>query len=201
MSSFKLKVSGGTLSQDNKKAIFSDSAKSGDIITITLDTDTVIGNSKIVITYKPDTYEYVEGKAQTYTLNSGKGATFRIDADYALFKNGGKVFVDNKEVASKFITSKEGSTIITLAEEFLKTLKAGQHEIKVVFSNNVESKAGFVVAEQQTQTNTNTNTNTTTETSITNTSTEKPTDYKSNPDTGIVRISYADLSVVNAINF
>ena len=97
----------------------------------------------------PKEYKFAEGANQTYTIDESENATFRIDADYSLFENGGKVYVDNILVDSKNYTSKAGSTIITLKDAYLKTLAVGEHTLKVTFSDNGESITKFIIKEQQ----------------------------------------------------
>ena len=95
----------------------------------------------------PKEYKFTEGANQTYTIDESKNATFRIDADYSLFTN--KVYVDNKLVDSTNYDSKSGSTVITLKDEYLKTLSVGEHTLKVAFSDNGEATTKFTIKEKQ----------------------------------------------------
>ena len=95
----------------------------------------------------PKEYKFTEGANQTYTIDESKNATFRIDADYSLFTN--KVYVDNKLVDSTNYDSKSGSTVITLKDEYLKTLSVGEHTLKVTFSDNGEATTKFTIKEKQ----------------------------------------------------
>ena len=106
----------------------------------------------------PKKYKFTEGANQTYTIDESKKATFRIDAEYSLFIN--KVYVDNKLVDSTNYDSKSGSTVITLKDEYLKTLSVGEHTLKVAFSDNGEAITKFTVKEKQQNTNTEDNKNT-----------------------------------------
>ncbi len=106
----------------------------------------------------PKEYKFIEGANQTYTIDESKNATFRIDADYSLFTN--KVYVDNKLVDSTNYDSKTGSTVITLKDEYLKTLSVGEHTLKVAFSDNGEAITKFTIKEKQQNTNTEDNKNT-----------------------------------------
>ena len=103
----------------------------------------------------PKEYNFIEGANQTYTIDESKNATFRIDADYSLFTN--KVYVDNKLVDSTNYDSKSGSTVITLKDEYLKTLSVGEHELKVTFSDNGEAITKFTIKEKQPENNNITN--------------------------------------------
>ena len=99
----------------------------------------------------PKEYKFTEGANQTYTIDESKNATFRIDADYSLLTN--KVYVDNKLVDSTNYDSKSGSTVITLKDEYLKTLSVGEHTLKVAFSDNREAITKFTIKEKQQNTN------------------------------------------------
>ena len=92
-------------------------------------------------------YEFIEGANQIYTVDESKDATFRVNADYSLFTN--KVYVDNKLVDSTNYDSKSGSTVITLKDEYLKTLSVGEHTLKVTFSDNGEATTKFTIKEKQ----------------------------------------------------
>ena len=104
---------------------------------------------------KPKEYKFIEGTNQTYTIDKSKNATFRVDADYSLFTN--KVYVDNELVDSTNYDSKSGSTIITLKDEYLKTLSPGEHALKVAFSDNGEATTKFTIKEEQPENNNVTN--------------------------------------------
>ena len=108
----------------------------------------------------PKEYKFTEGANQTYTIDESKNATFRVDAEYNLFENGGKVYVGDILVDNNNYTSKSGSTIITLKDAYLKTLSVGEHTLKVTFSDNGEAITKFTIKEKQQNTNTEDNKNT-----------------------------------------
>ena len=91
-------------------------------------------------------YKFIEGANQTYTINKSNGAMFRINADYNLFEDGGKVYVDNILLDIDNYTSKSGSTIITLNDTYLKTLSVGEYTLKVTFKDGREVSTKFVIA-------------------------------------------------------
>lgn len=95
----------------------------------------------------PKEYKFIEGANQTYTIDESKNATFRIDANYSLFTN--KVYVDDKLVDSTNYDSKSGSTVITLKDEYLKTLSVGEHTLKVAFTDGGEATTKFIVKSKQ----------------------------------------------------
>ncbi len=100
------------------------------------------------------TYEYIDNTAnQTYTIGTDDTATFRINADYSLFENGGKVYVDDTLVSSDNYTSKSGSTIITFTKDYMSSLSEGEHTLKVAFNNNATATTKFTVAKAEESTN------------------------------------------------
>ncbi|MBR6033753.1 MAG: hypothetical protein IKP28_03320 [Clostridia bacterium] len=151
-------------------------------------------------------YKFVEDGTKTTALDKNEPATFKIDADYSLFEEGGKVFVDKKQVSSDMYTSKAGSTIITLAKEFMSSLEEGEHLLEVVFNNNATATTTFEIAkvdtteEAEPANNTETTTTETTETPAT-TTTETTSTLK-NPTTGdniVVWISIMVISIVGIV--
>ena len=95
----------------------------------------------------PKEYKFTEGANQTYTIDESKDAMFRIDADYSLFTN--KVYVDDNLLDIENYESKEGSTIVTLKDSYLKSLSIGEHTLKVVFSDGITSKTKFIIKEKE----------------------------------------------------
>ena len=107
----------------------------------------------------PKEFKFIEGVNQTYTIGESNNATFRVDAEYNLFENGGKVYIDEALVDSKNYTSKSGSTIITLTDAYLKTLSVGEHTLKVAFTNGGNATTKFKVAKKAEENNNNGNNN------------------------------------------
>ena len=108
---------------------------------------------------KPKEYNVIEGANQKYTIDESKNATFRINAEYNIFENGGKVYVDNTLVDNNNYTSKSGSTIITLKDAYLKTLSVGEHTLKVAFTDGGEATTKFEIAKKVEENNNNNNNN------------------------------------------
>ena len=107
----------------------------------------------------PKEYKFVEGVNQTYTIGESNNATFRVDAEYNLFENGGKVYIDEALVDSKNYTSKSGSTIITLTDAYLKTLSVGEHTLKVAFTDGGNVTTKFKVVKKAEENNNGNNNN------------------------------------------
>lgn len=113
--------------------------------------------AKVQATAEKPTYEYIDDTAnQTYKINQDETLTFRINADYSLFENGGKVYVDGTETTE--YTSKSGSTIITLNKDYVNLLSVGEHTLKVAFNNGGEATTKFTIAKaEETKTEESTN--------------------------------------------
>ena len=98
----------------------------------------------VVDTSKND-YKYTEGENLEYDPSKDESATFRINTEYKYFENGGKVFVDEELVDEANYSSKSGSTVIEFTKEYMASLKAGEHSLKVVFNNNKEATTKFTI--------------------------------------------------------
>ena len=97
----------------------------------TLSLNNISEDTNVVIKAQKISYEVVEGARQTYTINEDDKATFKINAAYSLFKNGGAVLVDKTIVDEGSYTSKDGSVIINFNKEFLDSLALGVHTLDV----------------------------------------------------------------------
>ena len=107
-------------------------------------------------TEEEPTYEFIDNTAnQTYTINQDDALTFRINADFSLFENGGKVFVDGTETNE--FTASSGSTVITFAKDYVSSLSEGEHTLKVAFNNGGEATTKFTVAKANTEAEETTN--------------------------------------------
>lgn len=84
-------------------------------------------------------------EVKKFHQDSSSALVFRFLVDYSNFQNGGKVYVDDKEISSSNYISKSGSTIIELKPEYLKTLGVGAHTITVAFTNGQKLSEGFEV--------------------------------------------------------
>ncbi len=91
------------------------------------------------------TYPVIEGKAQEFDFSKDSTLTFRIDADYSLFKDGGKVYMDGKLVDKKYYTTREGSTIVEFKKEFVDTLSNGAHKLVLEFTDGGTAETTFTV--------------------------------------------------------
>ena len=90
-------------------------------------------------------YNFIEGINQIYVISKNDIMKFRINADYSLFENGGKVYIDDVLVDSSNYTSESGSTIINFKKSFVDKLSKGEHTLKVVFNDNGVAITRFVI--------------------------------------------------------
>ena len=160
---------------------------------------------------KPKEYKFIEGANQKYIIDKSKNATFRIDAEYNVFENDGKVYVDNTLVDNSNYTSKSGSTIITLKDAYLKTLSVGKHTLKVTFTDGGEAATKFVIAKKVEENenkdnnnnnkndNNNNNKNDNIDNNTSNTESKNKEENISNPKTGdnvMLYVAIASMSIL-----
>ena len=94
----------------------------------------------------PTNYEVIDGANKTFKVGKDK-VTFEINADYSYFEEGGKVYIDGKEIDE--FTSKAGSTIITVSDEYIASLEEGEHTLKVAFNNGANATAKFTIEKEK----------------------------------------------------
>ena len=103
-----------------------------------------------------DIYKVIEGADAVWTAGSTDSIVIRIrqaginnkifDDTFIMFSRAGsKIYIDGELTDSKFITAEEGSVIITIMPEFLKTLSTGEHTISVLFDNDVTVTSKFTI--------------------------------------------------------
>ena len=86
-------------------------------------------------------YRIVEGANGTWTQNSDGTLTVRANGEFGKFTG---VKVDNVLIDAKNYTAISGSTIVTLKNDYLKTLSAGKHKLTVLYTDG-ECSANFEV--------------------------------------------------------
>ena len=124
--------------------------------------NTVPESSSSTTSTSKSTISVLEGKNQEYNINSGKDLVFRFDVEYTVFKNGGKIYLDNKELDSNKYTTKSGSTIVSINNDYAKTLSKGTHTIQLALADGKTADSSFTVTDgTTTATNTTNTTNTT----------------------------------------
>ena len=100
---------------------------------------------EIATTFNKLPYDVIEGAGQIVDLDKGDTAKFRIDADYEVFADGGKVYVDGTIVDPENYTSWDGSTYIQLTDEYLNTLSVGEHTLVVAFNDGRTATTTFTI--------------------------------------------------------
>ena len=89
------------------------------------------------------TYSFIDGQNQVYTIGKSHDLTFRVNADYSLFNE--QVYLDNELVDVSNYTSKSGSTIITFKDEFVNNLTVGNHNLKIKFADSGVAETQFTM--------------------------------------------------------
>ena len=116
----------------------------GNNITLTNNTFNMPkSNVTINATFKPIEYKFTSGENSTY---ENEDLTFTLDGDYDLVD---KVLVNNIELDSSNYIIKEGSTVITLKNEYLKTLSAGTYNLTVAYKNGTNTTTIFIIKDKQ----------------------------------------------------
>ena len=113
----------------------------------------VTGDHTIAVTFKqkktPKTdtvdYEIIDGKDETWTLDSDGNLTIKGNGDFSKFVG---VKVDGNLLDTKYYTAKEGSTIITLKAEYLNTLSVGSYTFEIVW-NDGSANTSFTIEEDE----------------------------------------------------
>lgn len=93
------------------------------------------------------TYKIIEGADGTYTINADGTYTIRANGEFIKFVS---VEMDGKVVDSKNYTAKSGSTIITFSKEYMSSLSAGKHTVKVNFTDG-SAETTLTVAQKDTK--------------------------------------------------
>ena len=95
----------------------------------------------------PASYDFIAGSEPVFTKGKDKEVVFKIDANFNLFVDGGKVFVNGELLDSEDYTANTGSTIITLSKKYLESLSNGNYELRVEFNNGAVSTTTFTVVD------------------------------------------------------
>ena len=90
---------------------------------------------------KAPEYTITKGDAAKWTLKSTKTLSFTASGDFDKFVG---VSVDGKRISESRYTAKKGSTVITLKNAFLNTLKTGEHTITIHFDDG-KAEGSFTI--------------------------------------------------------
>lgn len=129
----------------------------------------IMPDSKVTITtaFEPIQFKFSKVDSSTYD-NSNGSLTFVLDGNLELFK---AVYINGVELDSKNYTLASGSTIITLKDEYLKTLDNGEYTLKVEYTTGVSDSTEFTVTNSTTKGSAISNINSSTKEEKTNKST------------------------------
>ena len=108
-----------------------------------------------VIIYISPEYRIIDGANSSWTQNTSGTVVIRGNGAYVDFR---KVKVDGKVIDPANYEAKEGSTIITLKAEYLKTLAEGSHTFAIVWRNGIAG-TNFTVAANTSGNNSGNNSN------------------------------------------
>lgn len=97
----------------------------------------------ISVTFKKKTiapvkveYEILDGKNECWILNSTGGLSIKGSGPYSKFEN---IKVEGTIVDKKFYSVKDGSTIVTLKDEYLNSISVGTHIIELIWTDGSAS--------------------------------------------------------------
>ena len=113
-----------------------------DIATLTV-TDNITSSTESSTESESIQYEILDGADSSWTQNTDGSVVIRGSGDISKFQN---VKVDGNVVDAQYYTVTEGSTIITLKPEYLRTLSTGSHTIEIVWTDGSAS-THFTVAQ------------------------------------------------------
>ena len=84
----------------------------------------------------PVSYKILDGANSDWKQNTEETITIRGNGDFSKFVG---VKIDGNTIDAKNYTAKEGSTIITLTTDYLKTLSIGTHTFEIVWTDGLAS--------------------------------------------------------------
>lgn len=90
----------------------------------------------------PVSYKILDGANSDWKQNTEETITIRGNGDFSKFVG---VKIDGNTIDAKNYTAKEGSTIITLTTDYLKTLSIGTHTFEIVWTDG-SANTNFTVS-------------------------------------------------------
>ena len=92
-------------------------------------------------------YEFTQGADAEWKQDSNGDLTFKLNGEFAKFVG---VEIDGQAVDAKYYTAVAGSTIVTFKADYLKTLSAGEHTLRVVYEDGSASTEFEIKAAEKT---------------------------------------------------
>ena len=122
-----------SLKSDGSMELLSADVKNG-MITFTTDGSPyyVLGEKDSTISTLPP--EIIKGKGQSIVAGENKEVSFTSNAAFSDFL---RVELDGKTLDEKYYTVKDGSTIVTLNEDFAKEIPTGMHLFGIISKDGV----------------------------------------------------------------
>ena len=93
----------------------------------------------IVVETMPEEYSFVAGNNSVYL---DKDMVFKINGPLEIFAG---LYINGKLVDPKYYILENGSTIITLSNNYLKTLSSGEYTMVATYSNGTSASATFTI--------------------------------------------------------
>ena len=101
-----------------------------------------------------NSYKIIEGANSSWIQNIDGTLTFRADGDFSKFVG---IKINGSWIDEENYTALQGSTIVTLKNEYLKTLPKGTHEVTVVYKDG-ECSTNFEIKKVAEETSENSDT-------------------------------------------
>lgn len=156
------------------------------IVPVTITSENYNDVSANVNIYISPEYRIIEGAGSTWTQNTNGTVVIRGNGEFSRFH---AVKVDGKVIDSANYKAEEGSTIITLKAEYLKTLATGSHTFAIVWDNGIAG-TNFTVAANTSGNNSGNNSN--------NNDSNHGSDNSGNNDSGNTAGAAANTAVASA---
>ena len=111
-------------------------SSTSDTTTFVMPAEAVRVKAKYEAIPPPVSYKILDGANSDWKQNTEETITIRGNGDFSKFVG---VKIDGNTIDAKNYTAKEGSTIITLTTDYLKTLSIGTHTFEIVWTDGSAS--------------------------------------------------------------
>lgn len=111
-------------------------SSTSDTITFVMPAEAVRVKANYEAIPTPVSYKILDGANSDWKQNTEETITIRGNGDFSKFVG---VKIDGNTIDAKNYTAKEGSTIITLTTDYLKTLSIGTHTFEIVWTDGSAS--------------------------------------------------------------
>ena len=125
-------ISGASVDQDGNLKFTLNEGKAGKKLTLPVTISSANYKDTTVNVVIIQEYRIIDGANSSWTQNTDGTVVIRGNGDFSMFY---AVKVDGKVIDPANYEAKEGSTIITLKAEYLKTLAAGSHTFEIVWTD------------------------------------------------------------------